>query len=418
MVKSDMDSITSIVGSATTSALSRGASSKQQGLVLDCDRALGAAASFGLSFAVLRLVAHAYQTMQSESTENSTLYGGGVSSRVLSIGLLGYFRRFLRRILIDDDTRHDSTLDNVSDGKMITHQGSCHCESVCFEAVAPRCLATQDGPGKIQFRRTEIKASKFKVVKGRECLNTYYVDRTEAGTAKRGAHAFCSRCGVHVLFAPDRSSKTLFLNVNCVAETGIRKLRSTPTRETISDGVAVEGQWDDQLSTISEVSTETAFMKRLYSQDSAFSSDSCSSGHWKTYPSSHESNEIFLQTPSLAPKGYPAAPPTPTTVDSFTATESQVSTSYRVPSTDLDSLAESDSLISLKAPPKPTLLRTPVPQTQGATTPQVRDQMKYFMRKHLGRPLAPPEKSSVAEEEKKSSENSITEEEKDQVNRK
>jgi hypothetical protein len=392
---SDLDStMSSLLGSAATSAFAKGGNNRQGSSV---DRALGAAASLGLSLAILRLVVQAYKAVKSQSLENNE--GQPAVENIsrgstLSAAFFGYMRRVLRRILIDDG--HDSNIDNYNDGAMITHQGSCHCESVCFEAVAPRCLATQDGPGKIQFRRTEIKANKFRVVKGKECLNTYYVYCER--TSRRGAHAFCGRCGVHILYAPCKNSPTLYLNVDCMTE-GIRKLRSTDTPATISDGAAVEGQWDDQLSTISEVSaeSESTFLKRLYSQESAMSIDT---NDWTTY-SLYDANDA-LKTPGASDQAYPVTPSTPSTVDSFTATDSQVS-SLRMTTTDQDSLAtESDSTISLNAPPKPAMERTPLPASQprlAFASPQIRDQMKYFMRKHLA---TPPSEIQSRDEEKKS----------------
>jgi len=391
---SDLDStLSSLLGSAATSAFSKGGEKRHGNLpTSSLDRALGAAASLGLSLAILRLVVHAYKAMK--GLENSEGHAGenGSPGSVLSSAIFGYMRRLLRNMLIDDG--HDSTVDHYNDGAMITHQGSCHCESVCFEAIAPRCLATQDGPGKIQFRRTEIKASKFKVVKGKECLNTYYVYCKR--TSRTGAHAFCGRCGVHILYAPCKNSPTLYLNVNCMAE-GIRKLRSTNTLATISDGTAVEGQWDDQLSTISEVSAESTFMKRLYSQESALSVDS---GDWKSY-SLYDANDS-LKTPGASTEAYPVTPATPSTVDSFTAADSQMS-SVRLPTSDQDSLAtDSGSTISLNPPPQSSMQRTPLPSSKpqpGFASPQIRDQMKYFMRKHLA---SPPAQKTSREEEKKS----------------
>jgi hypothetical protein len=360
------------------------------------DRALGAAASLGLSLAILRFVVSAYKAAKrlegGQDDRGGPKKETGGNGEAVSDAFYSYFRRLLRRFLLDDENdsatigkEDDYDYNTAGDGAIITHQGSCHCESVQFEVLAPRCLAAQDGPGKIQYRHTQIKTSNFRVVKGEECLRTYYVVSQQSSS--RGAHAFCERCGVHILYAPCKNSPTVRINVNCVAE-GIRKVRMVSAPKTISDGAPVEGQWDDQLSTISEVTGESRFMHQLQLAESTLSNGS---NDWKGYQL-YDRNEEFQSPDYMAHKSsFPVTPGTPSTVDSFAASDSQFS-ALIIPAVEQDSIAtETESTGSSTQVSNST---KPTRNCQQATgTPQLRDQMRYFMSKHLS--------SSTKEEEKK-----------------
>jgi hypothetical protein len=236
---------------------------------MQAERAVGYSAITGTSLVVLRVLLYAFRLVQGSS--NNSIGDDEISdcttddvvitkrARTTSNSILGIFRRTLRRILLDDEPTAISkdTIDHeeVTDGPLITHQGSCHCESIQFTVLAPRCLAAQDGPGKIQFQHTEVRTSNFRVYAGHECLKTYYVVYRDSG--KKGAHAFCERCGVHILYAPSKQGKNLFINVRCLDDDGDRKVKLKSKKSGISDGIPAAGQFDDinsdHLSTISEV---------------------------------------------------------------------------------------------------------------------------------------------------------------------
>jgi hypothetical protein len=366
------------------------------------DRAIGAAASLGMSLAILRLVFSAFKAVKGvegaapnadtsdlKPTERTKGYGGAVSD-----AFYGYIRRLLRKILLDET--HDSgTLGNTledpftaNDGVIITHQGSCHCESVRFEIIAPRCLAAQDGPGKIQYLHTHVKSSNFRVIVGQDCLKTYYV--ASRRSPSRGAHAFCERCGVHVLYAPCKDSSNLQINVNCIEE-GIRKVRVVDTKNTISDGVPVEGQWDgDQLSTISEVTQDSRLVVPLHHAESSLSNGI---SDWKAYQNYEQIEELPTQDSFAAQKSrFPVTPATASTVDSFSAAaDSQLasslmeSASLPVGGMDSDVTSVYSRMAQSVAGSSP---RKHVDYQQPTAIPELRDQMKYFMKKHLSSPTS------------------------------
>lgn len=256
---------------------------------LQAERALGLSAITGTSLLAMKVAMYAYQSLRSddktdeETSDSSSVVSKEVVSkqtRSISYSILGIFRRTLRRILLDESeyiARAPSAVvdDKVeakkdSDGPLVTHQGSCHCESIQFTVLAPRVLHAQDGPGKIQFRHVQVKASNFRVYAGFENLKTYYVAYRDSG--EKGAHAFCERCGVHVLYAPSKSSPFVSINVRCFRDDESRKIKLTSKKDGISNGIPVAGQFDsvhsDHLSTTSEVTQPFHFQMNYANKSS------------------------------------------------------------------------------------------------------------------------------------------------------
>mmetsp|Transcript_14357 Transcript_14357/g.34720 ORF Transcript_14357/g.34720 Transcript_14357/m.34720 type:complete len:643 (+) Transcript_14357:325-2253(+) len=233
-----------------------------------------------------------------EEAENDN--GIATTSRTSSSAplFLTYIRRLLRWMLIDeDDARHrlsEEDHDGADDddeligggGSVITHHGTCHCASIQFQLQAPRLIKAYDGAGKISFRHTQIKAVNFRITSGQQFLTMYYVF-SHTGTAKKGAHGFCSRCGVHILYAASKTSPILSINTNCLKDNNnIGKIRLSKKKHTVSNSFAVDSQWNnstaagnafgggglvdnsDQLSTISEVTQPFHF--QLHSTQDPF----------------------------------------------------------------------------------------------------------------------------------------------------
>jgi hypothetical protein len=341
------------------------------------DNVLSATASLGLSVAVVRWLLNMYRRPAVEAEET-----GGSDEKVVVVqggmldAIMSTIRRSLRRLLLDAEELEQYESVNlvhevhVVDGAVITHQGSCHCRSVRFEIRAPRTLVAKEGPGKIQYRHTETKSSNFRVVRGQSSLKTYYVKNLD----DRGAHAFCDRCGCHVLFAPSKNSTRLQINVNCIDE-GIRKIKVVDTKSSLSNGTPLEEQWDDQLTTISEVSQDPYYFRQTQFQD-ALSADGGSTADWRLY------DEVDKLDPAAASqRKYFAPPHTPTTVDSLTGhgTDAQSLPPFRISrfgdtasvmtDSDMFSVTRSEFRGGVTSPSKPM--------------PLLHDQMKYYMKKHV-----------------------------------
>jgi hypothetical protein len=255
--------------SSTSSLLSKATGSM---LSLQLDSALGAAVSLGASLFLLRVAVYSYGTIR------------GTDDGTSKLSLMSWIRSLLRKLLLDDPNITTTIVsavpdqDEENDYTIVSHQGSCHCESIQFEVLGPRTLMASTGPGKIQYHHTYIKTTNFRVTSGHEWVKTYYVF---GGPNRKGAHGFCERCGVHVLYAPSRNSPMLGINVNCIKPGGDGRsvrVRISQKVDGISDGFPADGQWDtsDHLSTISEVTQPFHFQMNH--------SDSMEmTGHWKQY---------------------------------------------------------------------------------------------------------------------------------------
>jgi hypothetical protein len=305
---------------------------------LQMEHVLGISAVAGASVCVIKVTLYAMGSKKKEEEDSS------LSRQSTNLSLLGIFRSFLRRLLLDDPTSLPSPIDrdapetnndesdvvSPGDDRVISHQGSCHCESIQFQFLAPRLLSASEGPGKIQYRHSQINAINFRIYAGHECLKTYYVYRNNA---RKGAHAFCERCGVHILYAPSKRTPLLNINVNCLEGNGVSKVRILSTEHAISEGFPADGQWDvsDQLSTISEVTQPFHFQLSHMRADS---------GDWNSYRSApsgsysvggNDDYDYEGDSSSAPVKKVTVPPATPSTISSSTVEMERLYGSHHVP---------------------------------------------------------------------------------------
>ncbi|KAL3907924.1 MAG: hypothetical protein SGILL_008677 [Bacillariaceae sp.] len=290
------------------------------------EQVVGISAVAGTSVFVVKVVRYAARSPKNTDDDDDESTGSVSMTKAASLSLLGLIRRILRKLLLDDpqvSSRRTKSIDNhdlssPGDGKVITHNGSCHCETIQFQVKAPRCLNAKEGPGKIQYRHTTIHAVNYRLIAGHECLKTYMIYRNNA---KKGCHCFCERCGVHILYAPSRQTPTLNINVNCLLGNGISKVKVVSKKDTISAGFAADGQWDtsDQLSTISEVTQPFHFQLSHMHSDST-------GGDWTKNYVRHNSSDLFSvgehDDEDVPVKKVSVPPQTPTTMSSSVEMES------------------------------------------------------------------------------------------------
>ena len=252
------------------------------------------------------------------------------------------------------------------------------------------------GPGKISYAHTRIRASNFRFCKGTDHLQIYYVSvpaGAEDGVEPTvGAHTFCSRCGVHILHAESPSSDSLHVNVCCV-DGGNKPRIKWNQRNNLSSGVPVEKQWeeddlDDNRNAWGNTAAEDLTLPSSYSKldEQPETPDGINQ-------SDHSWKNVTL-----------AAPGTPSTVGTA-GTDSIVSAMrYRSLALEQDSATSEDSE-SMSAKPLLPPLNTSLPitlepsssTTQTTTTPMMRDQLKYYMSKHLPSPSGRPKEVSTGE---------------------
>ena len=80
-------------------------------------------------------------------------------------------------------------------------------------------MLAKDCHGKIRYPHIMTSAENFQLVSGTKYLSVYYVNlaETESGPVV-AAHTFCSRCGVHILRAPNANTDKLEVNTNCLED--------------------------------------------------------------------------------------------------------------------------------------------------------------------------------------------------------
>lgn len=102
----------------------------------------------------------------------------------------------------------------------VIHNGSCHCQRIQFRVRAPRVLNSFDMQSKVRFPRLVIKCEDFENISDENNLSLYAV----TNGSNIGIHAFCSYCGVHVLYSPAEDPKEIQINVDCLDTKNIEKV--------------------------------------------------------------------------------------------------------------------------------------------------------------------------------------------------
>jgi hypothetical protein len=143
------------------------------------------------------------------------------------------------------------------DDSAIIYEGSCHCQSVRFEMVAPKKLVvethTETNPyNDVMHRYTKVRTSNFEITLGKDELMTYYVETNP--TKKRsyyqkqpnmGARSFCKRCGVHILYAPSKNSPVMQINITCVSISSVEAQSPVTTTSTTAIDKTLSESEDD-----------------------------------------------------------------------------------------------------------------------------------------------------------------------------
>ena len=115
-----------------------------------------------------------------------------------------------------------------SGDEMILHQGSCFCRRVRFRVKAPKILQEMNTPSKTNFPRLNVPWYLFELLSGESAVSLYTNQgKTESYSYpwSGGKHnadveievlAFCSFCGVHVLYSPSLEPEKVQVNVDCI----------------------------------------------------------------------------------------------------------------------------------------------------------------------------------------------------------
>lgn len=124
------------------------------------------------------------------------------------------------------------------------YSGSCHCGAVTFEVEAPEDVEVENCNcsicEKTGFLHLIVPLSKFKLLSGEDCLQTYTFN---TGVAK---HTFCKVCGVKPFYVPRSNPDGMDVNVRC--------LTTKPAKMKIVDFNGQE--WEDNAAALAHKSEE------------------------------------------------------------------------------------------------------------------------------------------------------------------
>mmetsp|Transcript_29921 Transcript_29921/g.45901 ORF Transcript_29921/g.45901 Transcript_29921/m.45901 type:complete len:410 (-) Transcript_29921:49-1278(-) len=364
------------------------------------DRALGAGAVVGLSYVLLRLVSHALKSPS----------GGSRLYPLIQTLVKGVMPRNKE----EEGTRE-------SDSKPIKHTGSCHCGIIEIELMAPKNFEASSPRGKIRYPRYRTAATNFRFSMGTEYVQMYY-DAPENSLV--AAHAFCTKCGVHILHAPDRSANLLDINVDCLDRESKRSTSEKLLREDTTSGLTQEeGDWQDSITDSEEGGKREELSHSALNDDvrqTIFPNEGGKSRQLRS-----QSIEEHSAIPETAPSmhlltvaepevtkhfSHPGTPSTDTTAGTGSVVDQMRMKALVLETRSTfdpeamvggDHLSVSSSITTGTAPAAmmsqntSTLprLRTLLPPSSAnpspssiSSTPLVRDQLKYYMKKHLNNP--------------------------------
>ncbi|MGD2062034.1 MAG: GFA family protein [Nitrospirota bacterium] len=114
----------------------------------------------------------------------------------------------------------------MSDPKVVTHRGGCHCGAVRFEVEAPAAIEAVECNCSVcsmtAYLHLIVPAARFRLLRGREALISY---RFNTGTAD---HVFCKHCGIKSFYVPRSHPDGYSINVRCLDRSTIDKISVTP----------------------------------------------------------------------------------------------------------------------------------------------------------------------------------------------
>lgn len=330
------------------------------------------------------------------------------------------------------------------DGPPVIHKGSCHCAAIQFTLRDKQCVVAFDSPGKIRYPYVVTGDADFQLTSGSQFLGVYYVtlpppaeEDCVGDDLVTAAHTFCKRCGVPILRAPDSTGNCLEVNANCLdlpvgeGETSVF-FKETDERG-LAAGMPISSQWDKNNHNPHFPMTEplippAARANRAFTSRRSRRTKKSLAQHSLTIPSPRSSSHRITSTASLGGRMPPQDSPTPTTLSTSSTTAQSVSyyschtspaaavrrsngigggaSSTTSPLYDQETSSIETSPSS--PPPSPPLdtvpamgisnwavgpsLRSPsVPSVEtlgkkkksAVDEPLVRDQLKYYMKKHL-----------------------------------
>jgi hypothetical protein len=221
----------------------------------------------------------------------------------------------------------------------------------------------------------------------------YYVSVPASGSSlgvapDTAAFTFCSRCGVHVLHAPNAQSNMLDVNVECLDTATSWSL--SKTKHNLSQGVPALGQWKHHFEVVGNDEGDESLPIDLFTNE-------LMTAELENGGGTRSPKETWkLPTPKLLKMdSIPVSPGTPST-SSTSCAESHFPAHPHLNRMDNPCGKELDEVVAspplLKLPPS---VRSQVPKpvdishaagidgVESIATPKMRDQLNYYIGKHV-----------------------------------
>lgn len=117
---------------------------------------------------------------------------------------------------------HERYPDLIPQQEKVFHSGSCHCCRAKFRLQYSSTINAIDLPScKLRFPRTSVPYDDFELLSDYNVLSIYAVRSVEDQV---GFHAFCSYCGMQVLYVPNSERSLMEINVDCLDKSTVKQL--------------------------------------------------------------------------------------------------------------------------------------------------------------------------------------------------
>ena len=109
---------------------------------------------------------------------------------------------------------------------MVKHSGGCHCGRVRFELSAPENILVSECNcsicSKSGYLGLILPRSRFKILQGEDCLNTYTFNTEVA------QHLFCRYCGIKSFYIPRSHPHGIEVNARCLDPGTLKQMTIEP----------------------------------------------------------------------------------------------------------------------------------------------------------------------------------------------
>lgn len=134
---------------------------------------------------------------------------GGLTVVFYQTVLIGYIRMF-KSLLSGRKTKENES-------KAILHHGSCHCRRVKFGIRVPKKLNQMNTSSKMSFPRVQVSLHSFELFSDQSVMSLYtHGNLSQSKDSEGGVLAFCSFCGMHVLYSLASEPDEVEVNIDCI----------------------------------------------------------------------------------------------------------------------------------------------------------------------------------------------------------